>query len=136
MKHKVGELDGALLDMAVAMALGAKGLEIRSDVGDGEEWCYSAEPPPEENWGYGEWSHYFAPSTAWEMGGPIIERERIAVLCQSVLTRDAEPRHWLAKLAEDWWKDETAMSNGPTPLIAAMRAYVASKFGAEVDLPD
>lgn len=24
---------------------------------------------------------------------------------------------------------------GPTPLIAAMRAYVASKFGDEVELP-
>jgi hypothetical protein len=28
------------------------------------------------------------------------------------------------------------MQNGPTPLIAAMRCYVASKFGDEVETPE
>ena len=26
--------------------------------------------------------------------------------------------------------------HGPTPLVAAMRAYVASKLGDEIDVPD
>ena len=29
-----------------------------------------------------------------------------------------------------WWR------NGPTPLIAAMRCYVISKLGEEVEVPD
>ena len=32
--------------------------------------------------------------------------------------------------------DESAGTRGPTPLIAAMRCYVASKLGDEVDVPE
>jgi hypothetical protein len=38
------------------------------------------------------------------------------------------------------WKAETAREaivfEGTTPLIAAMRCYVAAKLGADVDLPE
>jgi hypothetical protein len=63
----------------------------------------------------------YTPSTDWAQGGPIIEREMITV-------------EWTG---EDWrtciWCDEKFL--GPTPLIAAMRAYVASKLGDEVEIP-
>jgi hypothetical protein len=61
--------------------------------------------------------HY---STDWAQGGPIIEREKIE------LTHDGF--EWWARI----WADEDY--EGPTPLIAAMRCYVASKLGDEVKL--
>jgi len=68
-------------------------------------------------------------STDWAVGGPIIEREVI------VLTH---PKHdcWTAT-AQDSTDLDTPLyqEDGATPLIAAMRCYVASKLGEEVDVP-
>jgi Protein of unknown function (DUF2591) len=65
-------------------------------------------------------------STDWSQGGPIIERERL-------LTRPQPGNGW-----ESWGhgKDDPWFSTGPTPLIAAMRCYVASKLGDKVDVPE
>jgi hypothetical protein len=60
----------------------------------------------------------FQPSTDWSQGGPIIEREGIAMWPD-------EEGGFLASADEGKGKDY----HGPTPLIAAMRAYVASKLG-------
>ena len=58
---------------------------------------------------------------SWAQSGPIIERERIRL----------DPRGvWVA--GHDSSNDEYL---GPTPLIAAMRCYVASKLGDEVEMP-
>ena len=45
------------------------------------------------------------------------------------------------RAAYDRWmawptRDQTKMVYGPTALIAAMRCYVASKLGEEVDVPE
>jgi hypothetical protein len=72
---------------------------------------------------------YFSPSTNWSHGGPIIEREII------VLTH---PKHdcWTATTQDSTDLDTPLyQEDGPTPLIAAMRCYVASKLGEEVDIP-
>lgn len=111
---RVSELEGALLDAAVAKA----------DPALRDEWALN-EPD-----GSGR---SFAPSSKWDQGGPIIGRERICFLCSTMLLPEAEPQHWVAKRAADWHKD--TRGEGPTQLIAAMRAYVASKFGETVDLP-
>ena len=66
-------------------------------------------------------------STDWAQGGPIIERERISFVSPNEVIDEWEAIH------------PTQMHNesyGPTPLIAAMRCYVASKLGDEVDVPD
>jgi hypothetical protein len=62
----------------------------------------------------------------WEHGGPIIEREiaQIERFSDSLWEATA-----FTKNAQDF------VQNGPTPLIAAMRCYVASKLGADVDVP-
>jgi hypothetical protein len=71
----------------------------------------------------GEYGPGFAPATQWEHGGPIIERERIRL----------DPRGlWCAAHDTHEWTEST----GPTPLIAAMRCYVASKLGDEVEIPE
>jgi len=62
------------------------------------------------------------PSQSW----PIIERERIATIpCGE---------HWNAAM-DDQTLDVFPFE-GPTPLIAAMRCYVASKLGDEVEVPE
>jgi hypothetical protein len=58
----------------------------------------------------------------WEHGGPIIEREKIQI-------KENGCGHWFAKIGKGKWM------RGPTPLIAAMRCYVASKLGADVNVP-
>lgn len=68
-------------------------------------------------------------STDWLWGGPIIERERINVGESVHPTTD-----WTATL---YVPDEEAWQfDAPTPLIAAMRCFVASKLGHEVELPE
>jgi hypothetical protein len=61
-------------------------------------------------------------STDWAQGGPIIERERI--------TPEWTGEDWMAYIKHD---EEVF---GSTPLIAAMRCYVASKLGDEVEIPE
>jgi hypothetical protein len=67
---------------------------------------------------------YFNFSSDDVRGGPIILRERIAVWVD-------EEGGFLASADEGKGKDY----HGPTYLIAAMRAYVASKMGGEIEMP-
>jgi hypothetical protein len=62
-------------------------------------------------------------STDWAWGGPIIEREGID------LTRISGAL-WDATIRGEWTED------GHTPLVAAMRCYVGSVIGNEVEVPD
>ncbi len=68
----------------------------------------------------------YSPSTDWSQGGPIIERECIDLHCVN----------------DSFWRADCStsggliMQNGPTPLIAAMRCYVASILGDEVNVPE
>ena len=66
----------------------------------------------------------------WLTGGPIIERERISI----DLFRDG----WYAVRGaqEDHYYRDTPQAAGPTALVAAMRCYVASRLGEEVEVPD
>ena len=66
----------------------------------------------------------------WEHGGPIIERERIAVGFDGFDDIDSALPIWSACKYVDGFE-----RYGPTPLVAAMRYYVASKLGDEVKLP-
>ena len=65
-------------------------------------------------------------SMDWAFGGPIIEREGINLT--------------VGLSIYDWWAVDDggagSKANGPTPLIAAMRCYVASKLGNEVEIPE
>ena len=97
MKIKTSELSGAALDWAVKKAIKK----------DGGYFLPSKD--------YKNISH----STDWAHGGPIIEREGIA------LKRIIDG--WRA--TRDWIRYDFI---APTPLIAAMRCYVASKMGDEI----
>lgn len=64
-------------------------------------------------------------STDWAQGGPIIERENIWLT-----------HHVAAKMHGAHKGDEHWFQRGPTTLVAAMRCYVASKLGDEVNIPE
>ena len=77
----------------------------------------------------------FAPSTVWAQGGPVIDRE-IGNLWKHNKLDPNEPDVWTAA-AYCKAPDGTLLyyEDGPTPLIAAMRCYVASKLGEVVKVP-
>lgn len=111
---KTSELQGAALDWAVAKCEGV-------DLFETEGWLYeeaTGERVPAR------------PSTNWAQGGPIIEREKI------------ELRVWTdaPDCQQEWLAEDTPEAKwgrlGPTPLIAAMRCYVTSKLGDEVNIPE
>ena len=71
------------------------------------------------------WTKY---STDWSQGGPIIEREIVSI------DKEEGGKRWAAFA---WRTDrDLQKSIGPTPLIAAMRCFVASRLGDEVDIPE
>jgi hypothetical protein len=119
-KYCVEELEGALLDAAVAKAASlTPGFSWGPNAQDGS----LREGVVVMDQAGGLWSP-FQPSTEWADAGPIIERERIHLVAWPTAEWGAsvDPRIGMT-------------TNGKTPLIAAMRAYVASKFGREVELP-
>ncbi len=77
----------------------------------------------------------YSPFTDWCMFGPIMEREEIELHKWAI-------EGWKAKATSYSFLntpqecDTFAESFGPTPLIAAMRCYVASKLGDDVEIPE
>ena len=123
MKVKASELQGEALDRAVAKC---EGIEVRQVEG------VLVDPLGLQ----------FSPSIDWSYGGMVIEREKIGVWWAThYVDEDGVEygNHWYAEVG---CTDENAdsrycgVADGPTPLIAAMRCYVASKLGDEVEVPD
>jgi hypothetical protein len=118
---KVSELSGALLDYWIAKANGKTAV-----IKNGKCLCLGSNDWAEECW-------YEPVLQTWEKVGPIIEREGIFLFQH---WRDGEA--WIAWVRADWAGGYElsgqcdGKGTGPTPLIAAMRAYVASKFGETV----
>lgn len=117
MKIKTVELTGAALDWAVAKCEGR-------NYAHGEcEYSTTSETV----WARGG-SALFTPSFDWSQGGPIIEREEIQLYTNGSVTKKWEAIQDNA--------DDVIVEYGPTPLIAAMRCYVASKLGDEIEIPE
>lgn len=97
---------------------------------------------PNYNWSYGKFVCQY--STDWSQGGPIIEREKIVLYIYTTSGGGSSYRGWSANKHERQYDEESGeyikgsdfFMIGDTPLIAAMRCYVASKLGNEVDIPE
>ena len=110
MKIKTNELSGVDLDWAVAKC------EVGEDISEIDD------------------PHFY--STDWAIGGPIIDGEGISVIYYGTFGRNGPweaSRNGDTHYIDQYPGDGTA---GPTALIAAMRCYVASKLGDEVDVPE
>ena len=99
-------------------------IKVSTAVGPALDWMVAKC----EGWAYDDVRNAALPdrrkkySTNWNQGGPIIERERIIVFPR------ARKPEWFAEMTERYY--------GPTPLIAAMRCYVVSRLGEEVEVPE
>ncbi len=112
MKIKISEATPLQIDWAVAQC---EGVEVEY-LNDGITKCLLRSSP---------FTGRYAPSSEWAQGGPIIEREGISLFDPCSNDHDA----WLGKCGG-------YRQCGTTPLIAAMRCYVASKLGDEVSIPE
>jgi hypothetical protein len=124
-KIKTSELIGAALDWVVAILefpKGNYGGEATHYSGNrGERWIRI---PDKQNRTYGLAQY----STNWAQGGPIIEREKISTVAWY---RDGHLIEWSSKI-----EGSDIKQFGPTPLVAAMRCFIASKLGDEVEIPE
>lgn len=135
MKIKTQDLTGPALDWAVAKC---EGLPLKLD-----PMGFRKDAPTSMQAGWWVWDgegqnqvighrktrrgeeNGYSPSTDWAQGGPIIEREGIRI------HRSVTGQWWAGSEAEPQRPIE-----GPTPLIAAMRCFVASKLGDTIDIPE
>ena len=79
------------------------------------------------------------PSRYWNQGGPIIAEHTIELLYFGRKNPGPDDEPWEAQLggvASYIDQHQGDAHPGPTPLIAAMRALVASKFGDAIDIPE
>jgi hypothetical protein len=124
---KTNELTGAALDWAVAQCeglnpiLGSSFERGHADGLDRYPFVYLHEPM-KHNIAAPAFYTGYTPSVSWWIGGEIIERERIELVPDEI---------WNA-----YKQDQHIPNTGMTPLIAAMRCYVASKLGDDVEVPE
>lgn len=107
---KTNELTGAALDWAVAQAEGNVRLQYDSREGLIINNILGWIP--------------YRPSVAWQQGGPIIEREGLTIGPARFHSAEFFAH---TVFGNEWF--------GPTPLIAAMRCFVALRLGDEVEIP-
>jgi len=130
---KTAELTGAALDWAVACAKGMSFPSLKfCEYPDDHPWVLFPDGTIRSAWEIPsnamsrQYDYtYWSPSADWAQGGLIIERERISI------------RYWAnTALIHAYMPHGNAeWGEGSTPLIAAMRCFVASKLGDEVDIP-
>ena len=131
--------------------------------GDALDWAVAKCEGKENTWGRSKLKPYelykgHAYSTDWAQGGEIIERERISIVCvqgeydaTKAGTVEAFRTYWIAEIGRktpdtlygpqgDCYGESFILdvpgTPGKTPLVAAMRCYVASKLGDEVEIPE
>lgn len=128
---KVADLSEDLLNYYVAMACGysvykrnAPGYSVREEGAQRGGRFLGFIGAPDEG-------ADFAPHTCWAQGGPLIERFKVSISAPSE-SFEGDNAQWMVNIRISCGGDGKNHF-GETPLIAAMRAIVAKKFGAEVD---
>lgn len=119
---RVSELSGVALDWAVSKCEGLTPTDL---------WIigppYTRAPYLQLNRSDLENDDVYSPSTSWEQAGPIIEENHIAISYHpNPFSPGCLP--WAATF-------RVHTGRATTPLLAAMRCYVACKLGEDVDVP-
>lgn len=127
MKKKTAELIGAALDWAIATAqeriIGFDPMGFSPKGPNGGFWVWEDHDNDHQEIYHRSIGYSYSPSTSWAQGGPIVESEK------TEFDFDEDEQTFRAY-------DGVHGAHGPTHLIAAMRCYVASKLGDEIDIPD
>ena len=113
---KVSEATPIQLDWLVAKCKGI--IATRCGAGPSAHLAYTPKRSAYECW---------EPTRNWKQGGALIEREEIG------FAKYGPNGSWKAVIGET---PRGSPFYGPTPLIAAMRCYVASKMGDVVEVPE
>lgn len=117
MKISTNTLTGKPIDYTIAKCVGKSYVTKDTDYApDGRIYQPGTSQPLGPNY-----------STDWAQGGPIIERELIHLAYSTAIY--GLPAGWTAS-------KNGKQVDGPTTLIAAMRCFIASKLGDEVDVPE
>lgn len=108
--YRTEELEGPLLDLAVAKAVGLSAVihKVDNAIAPFFECCVLSES--------GRLQYQYTPSRGWSQGGPLVEEHRISLI-------DRGNGRWAA----DVWAG--GVMEADSPLLAAMRALVARKLG-------
>ncbi len=125
-------LSGPALDWAVAKSFGW--VDYPSDsIEQGAYWHTEASKAPfGARFPKDEWK----PSSNWSQGGQIIESKGITLLARTEFATGT-PDYWATMDRYDGGNDEERMgADGATPLLAAMRCFVASELGYKIEIPD
>ena len=157
------DLIGAQLDWAVAKCEGTLGqkpnrcfdckyYEERQGMDDAIQYCHHPKMDFEDGsgalrvWPSDYETHEQCPitsltaepfSTDWNLAGPIIEQEGIGFFCNRTTATGAR---FTPDAGADWrafaLNKHGVHYFGPTPLIAAMRCFCASRLGDEINIPE
>lgn len=114
---KTSELTGAALDWAVATCEGFTDYDPDTET----------MMPPRKGYGRVNFDEYSF-STDWSQGGPIIEREGISVMYRTGV-------RMIANINGQYEQTIGHRHKGNLGLIVAMRCYVASKLGDDIEIP-
>jgi len=110
--YATDELEGPLLDLAVAKACGLKAVihKVDNSIAPFFECCVLS--------GTGRLQYQYIPSRCWCQGGPLVEEHRISI----------------TERGDRWAADAHGgvVTEAATPLLAAMRALVLRRIGDTV----
>lgn len=126
MKVKTSDLKGRALDWAACSALGNTPVINPYRFGRIDYGIFDSEL------GYLIKSYH----KDWDQAGPIIEQNELCVGFKHQADHNYCP---INDPATRCWARNTAggfLTYGPTPLIAAMRCFVASRLGDEAEIPE
>lgn len=125
MKIKTTDLTGPALNWAVAKCwYSDRSVELT----EGKTGVRVLRDPTYDGSEHHHWFVFFG-SEYWDQAGPIIDQRRI------FLTPGSE-NMWPSARTRTTDGRDTGWINGETMLIAAMRCFVISELGDEVDIPE
>jgi hypothetical protein len=125
-------LSGPALDWAVARSFGW--VDFPSDsIEQGNYWHLDAEKAP---YGRRLYKDDWKPSSDWGQAGRIIQDKGITLVARTDFATGT-PDYWATMDRYDGQNaDERTGVDGPTPIVAAMRCFVASELGYKIEIPD
>lgn len=146
MKINTAELAGPALDWAVAKCQNIDtrhnfAVETMNHEAGMSQWffCYANDEDhaleqaqnayPDHDTQWVEPLEPYRPSTDWCQSGLIVEQEGICLECLF------DSGSWAAWTPAPERESGESIGHGPTPLVAAMRCFVASKLGDEIVIP-
>lgn len=138
-QHATSDLDGTLLNLAVAIAAGKRWRFLDNPFAQCEEQEKLLQVYEEaEGVHQGFWTLY-SPSRVWAEAGLLLVAEEISLSSRTFPVANADNGVSGCWSATTWHRGVSGRRSfeihETSPLIAAMRCYVASKLGDTIELP-